>query len=88
MIPIIRLIVFGVIALSVVYLLVSLYARSVQREALEKTFDAGGIDGSREAFIDEGMARYRKSLRRKLLWGVYVVPMAVVLVIVILVNTP
>jgi Ca2+/Na+ antiporter len=86
MIPIIRLIVFGFVALTVVYVIVSLYARSVQRENLEKEFDAGGIDGSREAFIDEGMAKYRKSLRSKLLWGVYIVPMTVVLLTVYLVN--
>ncbi len=83
---IIRLVVFGFLALSVVYLIVTVYARSVRREELEKEFDAGGIEGSRDAFIDDGMTRYRHSLRRKLLLGVYIVPMVVVGVIIYLVN--
>ncbi len=83
---IIRLVVFGFLALSVVYLIVTVYARSVRRENLEKEFDAGGIEGSRDAFIAEGMARYRHSLRKKLLLGVYLVPMAVVAITIYLVN--
>lgn len=86
MIGIIRLVVFGFVALSVVYLLVTIYARSVRREALEKEFDAGGIAGSRDAFIDEGMKDYHGSLRRKLLLLVYVVPMTVVAATIYLVN--
>ncbi|MGL4320147.1 MAG: hypothetical protein ACRCS3_04725 [Paracoccaceae bacterium] len=81
-----RLVIFGFLVLSVVYLLVSIYARSVHREALEKEFDAGGIDGSREAFIDQGMASYKDSLRRKLLLLVYIVPMAVVGLTIYFVN--
>jgi Ca2+/Na+ antiporter len=86
MIGIIRLVVFGFLALSVVYLLVTLYARSVRREALEKAYDAGGVDGPREAFILAGMATYNGSLRRKLLLLVYAVPMAVVGLTIYLVN--
>jgi Ca2+/Na+ antiporter len=86
MIGIIRLVVFGFIALSVVYLLVTLYARSVRREALEKEFDAGGIDGNREAFVAAGMKAYQGSLRRKLLLLVYVVPMVVVGLTIYFVN--
>jgi hypothetical protein len=86
MIGIIRLVVFGFIALSVVYLLVTIYARSVRREALEKQFDAGGIEGSREAFIEAGMGAYKNSLRRKLLLLVYIVPMCVVALTIYFVN--
>jgi Ca2+/Na+ antiporter len=86
MIPIIRLVVFGFLALSVVYLIVSIYSRSVRREKLEKEFDEGGIEGSRDAFIEEGMVQYQKGLRRQLIWLVYVIPMTVVLVTVYLVN--
>jgi hypothetical protein len=86
MIGIIRLVVFGFIALSVVYLLVTLYARSVRKEELEKQFDAGGIEGSREAFIEAGMMGYKNSLRRKLLLLVYIVPMCVVALTIYFVN--
>jgi Ca2+/Na+ antiporter len=83
---IIRLVIFGFLALSVVYLIVTIYARSVRRENLEKEFDAGGVDGDRDAFIADGMARYRTSLRKKLLLGIYLIPMLVVAVTIYLVN--
>jgi hypothetical protein len=85
-IPFLRLMVFGFIGLSVLYLLIALYARSVEKERLEKEFDAGGIDGDRDAFIADGMARYRGSLRRKLLWGVYILPMTVMAVLIYVLN--
>lgn len=86
MIGIVRLVFFGFIALSVIYLLVTIYARSVRREALEKEFDASGIEGSRDAFIEAGMKDYHGSLRRKLLLLVYIVPMTVVGLTIYLVN--
>jgi hypothetical protein len=75
LVGILRLLAFGFIGLSVVFVLVSVYARSVQREELEKQFDAGGVDGDRDAYIEAGMKAYRRSLRAKLIWLVYVVPM-------------
>ncbi len=86
MIAIVRLAFFGLIGLTVVYLLVSVYSRSVRREKLEKTFDAGGIDGSREDYIKAGMQAYRRGLRRRLLWLIYIIPTLVVAVTVYFVN--
>lgn len=86
MIAIIRLVVFGFLGLSVVYILVSLYSQSVRRERLEKKFDAGGVDGDRDEYIRSGMIAYQHGLRRKLIWLVYIIPMAVVAVTVYLVN--
>jgi hypothetical protein len=86
MIAIVQLLVFGFIGLSVVYVLVSIYSQSVRREQLEKEFDAGGIEGSRDDFINEGMVAYQHGLRRKLIVLVYIIPMVAVGVIVYLVN--
>ncbi|MFT4151672.1 MAG: hypothetical protein QM656_15840 [Paracoccaceae bacterium] len=86
MIAFIRLAVFGFIGLSAVYFLVRLYARSVHRERLEKRFDAGGIPGRREDYVSQGMRAYEGSLRRRLLWLVYVVPMAIMAGTIYLVN--
>lgn len=86
MIGILRLVVFGFIGLSVVYVLVSIYSRSVRREKLEKRFDAGGVEGDRDTYIREGMLAYEKGLRKRLIWLVYIIPMAVVGVTVYLVN--
>ena len=82
----IRLAVFGFLALSVIYLLVYFYARSLRRESLEKRFDRGGIDGDRDTFIAQGMAAYEKGLRKKLIWLVYVIPTLAVIAAVYLLN--
>src|SRR5690606_11397174 len=68
MIGFIRLAVFGFLAMSVVYILMSIYSRSVRREALEKEWDAlhpaGDRTDERETHIEAGMKDYEKSLRK------------------------
>ncbi|MEI2685215.1 MAG: hypothetical protein V9G14_02235 [Cypionkella sp.] len=86
MIAIIRLAVVGFVILSAVYWIVSVYSRSVRRERLEKRYDAGGIDGERDAYIEAGMQAYEHGLRRRLIWLVYVIPTVVISVTVYLVN--
>ncbi len=86
MFAILRAVVVAFIGLSVVYLLVSVYSRSVRREKLEKHFDAGGVEGARDAYIEEGMRAYEMGLRRRLIWLVYIIPMVVVGVTIYLVN--
>jgi hypothetical protein len=88
MIGFIRLAVFGLIGLTVLYFLVSIYSRSTQREELEKEWDATHAPGDpgRDAFIDGGMARYEKGLRKKLIWLVYVLPTLAVITAVYLLN--
>ncbi len=91
MIAIIRLVVFGFIALSVVYILVSIYSRSVRREKLEKAWDTdpereGAATADRDAYIAGGMAEYQHGLRRRLIWLVYIIPAVVVMTTVYLVN--
>lgn len=78
--------VLGFVVLTVIYVLVSIYSRSVRRENLEKEFDSGDRTGDREAFIAQGMRAYAHSLRRKLIWLVYVIPTVAVVVIVFMVN--
>jgi len=77
---------FGFIGLSVVYLLVSVYARSVQREKLEKRFESGDGEGDRDAYIEAGMKAWQHGLRRRLIWLVYIIPTVVVGVIIYVVN--
>jgi uncharacterized protein involved in cysteine biosynthesis len=86
MVAILEGLVLGFVLLSMVYALVSVYSRSVRREELEKEFDAGGVDGDREAFIAAGMQDYAHSLRRRLVILVYVVPALAVAAIIYLVN--
>ena len=94
MIPILRLVVFGFLALSAIYVLVSIYSRSVRREKLEKAYDSGeatidlpdDVKPDRVSYIEGGMVAYQKGLRRQLIWLVYIIPTVVVLVTVYLVN--
>lgn len=86
----IKLVVFGFIGLSVIYLSVSLYSRSVRKERLEDAFDAehpdGGEEGERDAFVAKGIADYNNSIRPKLIGLVYVVPTVVIAAIVYTIN--
>jgi hypothetical protein len=72
-----RLLALSFVVLTVVYVLVSIYSRSVRRERLEETYDAGGVEGDRDAYIEAGMQAYKHGLRRKLIWLVYIIPLAV-----------
>lgn len=82
----IRLWVFALIGMTVVYFLVGIYWRSLRREELEKRFDAGGIDGDRTAYIENGMAEYEKGLKKRLLWLIYILPTIVFVAIVYILN--
>ena len=82
-----RLIIFGFIGLSVVYILLSIYSKSVRREKLENEWaEEHGPEESaeRDAFVEQGIKDYDSSLRPKLLLLVYVVPAVLVAVIHIL----
>ncbi|EAR52385.1 hypothetical protein OG2516_07907 [Oceanicola granulosus HTCC2516] len=84
----IRLLIFGLLALTVVYVCVSLYSRSVRREKLEERWDAApeGDAVDREAYIARGMEEYERSLRKRLILLVYVVPVVTVASIIYLIN--
>jgi len=86
MIGIIRSAVIGFVLLTVVYLIVAMYSRSVRREKLENKFDAGDVEGDRNAYITDGMQAYEKGLKRRLIWLVYIVPAVIVITTVYLVN--
>ena len=86
MIGFLRLGIILLIGLSVLYVLISVFARSLERERLEKRWDAGQGEGERTAYVEAGMARYQKSLRRRLLWGVYIVPLVVIGVLIYVLN--
>ncbi len=86
----VRLVGFGFIALTVIYLSISIYSRSVRKERLENEFDEkfpdGGETGARDTFIAEGMRAYNSSIRPKLIGLVYVIPTAVIATIVYITN--
>lgn len=82
-----RLVVFGFIALGVVYLSISIYSRSVRREKLENEYDANPTEGiTRDDFVTQGILSYNNSFRPKLIALVFVIPPAIVAAIVYMTN--
>jgi Ca2+/Na+ antiporter len=81
-----RLLVVGFLVLSVVYICLSLYSRAVRRDKLEREWDEEIQQGDREEFVKAGLRDYDGSLRRKLILGVYIVPLTVISVIIYLTN--
>ena len=74
------------IVLTIVYVGLSLYSRNVRRGKLEAHWDRKKLTGNRDAFIKLGLRKYDGSIRRKLIWGVYIVPVAVVMLLVYVTN--
>lgn len=81
-----RLIVIGFVVLTVIYVALSLYSRAVRRRKLKEWWEEEGRPGDLETYIDDGLKDYDNSLRRKLILGVYIIPITVVAVIVYLTN--
>ncbi|MEJ6397445.1 hypothetical protein [Yoonia sp. 208BN28-4] len=83
----VRLVVFGFIALGVVYLSISLYSRSVRREKLENAYDEAPVEGmTRAEYVAKGIKEYNASFRPKLIALVFVIPPAIVATIVYITN--
>ena len=87
----VRLVVFGFLFLSVIYLALSWYSRSLRREKLENQWaedhPEDTLSEERSAFIADGMKDYEGGLRKKLIWLVYIVPTVLVVTILVVTNT-
>jgi hypothetical protein len=93
MVALLRVIAVTLVVLTLLRWLLAIYARSVRREKLENAWarrvaEEGAPDepDAREGFIEQGMETYEHSLRRKLLWLVYIIPLGIVALTVYLVN--
>lgn len=86
MAALVRLMVVGFIVLTVIYVCLSLYSRVVRKGKLRAEWYEGPQEQSLDEFMDEGLAEYDKSLRRKLILSVYVIPVILVSVVIYLTN--
>lgn len=86
MFALLRLSVIGFVVLTIIYVALSFYSRAVRRDKLEAEWDEEGMTGDKEAWVDEGLEDYDGSLRRKLILGVYIVPVILVIVLIYFVN--
>lgn len=86
----IRNIVVIFVLLSIAYAVLSIKARMTQRAKLDAEFTAPDkskdIAVSKEEYIATGMKKYGKSYRPKLIFGVYLVPLAIMALLIYLVQ--
>ncbi len=82
----IRVTIIGFLILGVIYILLAIYLRSLWREKLERKWDEEVRQGDRDAYIREGMKQYDRSLRKRLLILVFVIPALVVSFMLYVVN--
>jgi hypothetical protein len=81
-----RLVIFGFIIQTVIFVVLSVMSRRAERRRLEQEWELEGHGGEKKDYVREGLAVYDRSLRRKLIFGVYLVPLAVIGTIVYVVN--
>lgn len=74
------------VVLTILYVAISIYSRRVRRGKLEAHWDERGMTGDREDYIEQGLKDYDSSLRRKLILGVYVVPLTVIALLIYVSN--
>ncbi|GGO34107.1 hypothetical protein GCM10010991_24420 [Gemmobacter aquaticus] len=86
MLGILRAWLVALVILTVFYWLLRTYFRSTRREALEKRFDEEGLTGDRDIWVEAQMKDYGRSLKLRLLWLVYILPLAAIAGIIFYVN--
>lgn len=86
MFALLRLVVIGFFVLTVIYICLSLYSRAMRRSKLREKWHKGPQATDSDTFVQRGLERYDGSIRRKLILGVYIVPVVVVAVIIYLTN--
>ena len=86
MLALLRLIVIGFVVLTIIYIALSIYSRRVRRGKLYQKWAHGPRLGDRDIFVQRGLKRYDGSIRRKLILGVYIVPVGLVILTVYLTN--
>ena len=86
MLALLRLLLFGLIFLTAVYFGLSWYFRAERRRRMERDWESAGRPGTRDNYVEAGMNQYQHSLRRRLIWLVYIVPVTAVVVIIYVTN--
>ncbi|MEL6608084.1 MAG: hypothetical protein AAFO58_07580 [Pseudomonadota bacterium] len=73
---VIRLFFIMMVISTILYLSISMFSRARARAQLEKQWRADLRVGDRDVWLREELEKYDRSLRRRLIWLVYVLPMA------------
>ena len=73
------------LVLTVSYVILSAYRRWDRRNALEAEFQSAPSMGmSREVFVSAGLKTYDRSLRKRLLLGVFLIPLLTAAILIAL----
>ena len=91
MFGLVRLFFMGFIVLTVIYVCLSFYSRAQRRSKLEAQWNLEGLDdqntrGDQDDYVQKGLEEYDDSVRRKLILGVYIVPITLMCVTIYLTN--
>lgn len=87
MLPMLRLMFVLLIVLTVVYVVLSIWSRQVRRRKLADRWDSKEVlTVDRDTFIERGLKTYDRSFRRKLILGVYIVPLSLIAIIIYVTN--
>lgn len=81
-----RIVFLGFLILSVVYICLFFYSRSVRRAKLKEWYEESDKSVDIDTYVDQGLKKYDSSIRPKLLWGVYIVPILVIITIIYTTN--
>lgn len=77
----VRNIVLILFVLTIIYVTLSTVSRMRQRQKLKISYEADHAEIPKEEFIAKGMKKYERSLKPKLFIGVYLFPLAVILIL-------
>ena len=86
MLAFLKLAFFGFIALSVIYIALSLWLRRLHRAKLKRRWAEEGLPVDRDAFVRAGLKDYDASIRPKLVFAVYIVPLVALVALIFLTN--
>ncbi len=75
MIGLVRNLVIIIAVLTAIYAALSYLGRRRAADKVRGDYASAKTPLSEEAFLDAGIAKYQKSLRRKLIVGVYLIPL-------------
>ncbi|MEO0675948.1 MAG: hypothetical protein AAFR53_05130 [Pseudomonadota bacterium] len=71
-----RLFIIVMVISTILYISISIYSRAVRRQKLERQWQADLMVGNRDAWLRQELAKYDRSLRRRLILLVYALPLA------------
>mgnify|MGYP001556905386 CR=1 FL=1 len=84
---ILRIAIVALIFQTVIFASLWLYARAKRREVLESEWAVKENAVPREAYIKAGLTAYETPLKRKLIWGAYVIPSALIILLLFVTST-